>query len=372
MAKIKRLVLGMIPNQKCNLKCEYCYISQVKAWDEPEKLRYSPAHIAKCFSQERLGGVSLINLTGNGETMLQPDIVELIEALLAEGHFIEIVTNGTITKRINEVLELPKEQLSRVFFKISFHYKELCRLGILNQFFANVNAIHDAGASFTLELMAYDAIEKDIKEIKEICLKNVGAICHATIGRNDARKDKDLLSKHSKEEFRNIWSSLNSDMTSFKLDVINVKRKEFCYAGAWCLFVNMYTGESQPCYWQPFTQNVFSNPEKPIIFTPVGHTCTQPYCTNAHAHLTWGVIPELETPTYCSLRNRECPDGEAWLTPECKDFFNSKLYESNKKYSKREKLIHSIVYPIRLIGWFFRDWKNNIRRLNNYIKRIGK
>ena len=26
MEKIKRLVLGLIPNQKCNLKCEYCYI----------------------------------------------------------------------------------------------------------------------------------------------------------------------------------------------------------------------------------------------------------------------------------------------------------------------------------------------------------
>lgn len=372
MAEIKRLVLGMIPNQKCNLKCEYCYISQVKAWDEPTQLRYSPEYIAKCLSKERLGGVSLINLTGNGETMLQPDIVELIAALLKEGHFVEVVTNGTVTKNINEVLKLPKEWLSRLFFKISFHYKELNRLKIMDKFFENVKAIHSAGASFSLELMAYDEIEEDIDEIKRICLENVGAVCHATIGRNDKRKDKALLSKHSESEYRKIWEPLDSDMQKFKLDVIGVKRKEFCYAGDWSLFVNMYTGESQPCYWQPYNQNVFKNPDKPIKFTPVGHTCTQPYCTNAHSHMTWGIIPELDTPHYCDMRNRKCENGDEWLTSECKEFFNSKLYNSNKEYSKVHKFVHSILYPFRFLVWLFRDYKNNLRRIKNYLHRIGK
>ena len=51
MEKIKRLVLGLIPNQKCNLKCEYCYISQVNAWSEPTPLKYPPEYIAKCLSK---------------------------------------------------------------------------------------------------------------------------------------------------------------------------------------------------------------------------------------------------------------------------------------------------------------------------------
>jgi hypothetical protein len=372
MAKIKRLVLGLIPNQKCNLKCEYCYISQVNAWEEPTPLKYSAEHIAKCLSKERLGGVSLINLTGNGETMLQPDIVELIGALLKEGHYVEVVTNGTVTKHINEVLEFPEEWLSRLFFKISFHYKELKRLNILDKFFINVKAIRNAGASFTLELMAYDEIENDIEDIKRVCLENVGAVCHATIGRNDERKDKALLSKHENSEFREIWSSLNSEMTDFKLDVIGIKRKEFCYAGAWSLFVNMYTGESQPCYWQPYNQNIFAHPEKPIKFVPVGHTCTQPYCTNAHAHMTWGIIPELNTPTYCQMRNRTGEDGKEWLTPECKEFFSSKLSESNSEYSKSHQFVHTCLYPFRLVKWLSRDLKNNIRRMKNYMTRIGK
>ena len=372
MAKIKRLILGMIPNQKCNLKCEYCYISQVKAWDEPEKLKYSPEHIAKCLSKERLGGTCLINLTGNGETMLQPDIVELVDALTKEGHFVEIVTNGTVSKRIREVIALPKDQVKRVFFKLSFHYKELKRLGIMDKFFEDVKAIHAAGASFTLELMAYDEIENDIEDIKKVCMENAGAYCHTTIGRNDARKDKDLLSKHSKEEFRKIWSSLESPMTSFKLDVIGKKRKEFCYAGSWSLFVNMYTGESQPCYWQPYNQNLFKDPSKPIKFNPVGHTCTQPYCTNAHAHMTWGIIPELDTCKYEVMRNRKMANGEEWLNEECKEFFSSKLVESNKPFSKVHQIFYTIFYPFKLFVWFMRDFKNNLRRLKNYFGRIGK
>lgn len=372
MAKIKRLILGMIPNQKCNLKCEYCYISQVDAWEEPEAFRYSPEHIRKCFSRKRLGGTCLINLTGNGETMLQPDIVPLVTALLEEGHFVEVVTNGTVAKRIEELLELPPELLERLFFKISFHYRELRRLNMLDRFFETVKKIHNSGASFTLELMAYDRIENEIDDICNICRKNVGAVCHATIGRNDQRKDKALLSAHTEDEFEKIWGKLDSPMTRFKLEMLGVKRKEFCYAGSWSLFVNMYTGESQPCYWQPYNQNVFADPEKPIRFVPVGHTCTQPYCTNAHAHMTWGIIPEIKTPSYESMRNRVMENGEEWLSEECRQFFSSKLSESNQTYNRFQKMAHDVIYPFRLVKWFLRDWKNNVRRLKKYIKRIGR
>ena len=71
------------------------------------------------------------------------------------------------TKNINQVLELPKEELGRLFFKISFHYKELVRINQLDRFFENVKNIHNAGASFTLELMAYDGIESEIENIKD-------------------------------------------------------------------------------------------------------------------------------------------------------------------------------------------------------------
>lgn len=368
MAAIKRLILGLIPNEKCNMKCEYCYISQLEAFDTPEKMKYQPEYIAKGLSKERLGGVSLINLTGNGETLIQPEIVDLTKLLLQEGHFVEIVTNGTMTRRIKDILDQPKEPLSRLFFKLSFHYKELMRLGIMDRFFDNVRAIHKAGASFTIELLAYDGIENDIEDIKKVCLENAGAICQATIGRNE-HKNASLLSAHSKKDFENIWKSLDSPMMKFKLEMLSVKRKEFCYAGAWSLFVNLYTGEAQPCYWQPYNQNIFDDLNRPIRFDPVGHSCTQPFCINAHAHMTWGLIPELKTPTYDIMRNRKMNNGEEWLTNECKNFFQTRLYQSNEQFSPLKKRLYTLTYPFRMLVWFSRDGKVNMARLKKHVTR---
>ena len=238
----------------------------------------------------------------------------------------------------------------------------------MDKFFDNVRAIHEAGASFTLELMAYDGIERDLEDIKRVCIENAGAICQATIGRNE-HKDAGLLSSHSKEDYTEIWKSLDSPMMKFKLEMLGVKRKEFCYAGAWSLFVNLYTGEAQPCYWQPYNQNILEDLSKPIRFDPVGHSCSQPFCINAHAHLTWGLIPELTTPTYDTMRNRVMNNGDEWLSTECKRFFQTKLYNSNKQYSSGKKRIYTLMYPFRMVMWFCNDGRNNMARLKKHISR---
>ena len=50
-----------------------------------------------------------------------------------------------------------------------------------------------------------------------------------------------------------------------------------------------------------------------------------------------GNIPELECPTYAEERDRKCNDGTHWLKEECKEFFSTKLYDSNKEYSDERK-----------------------------------
>lgn len=368
---IKRLILGYIPNQVCNLKCEYCYITQLEAWDKSAKMEYSAKHIAKCLSKERLGGTALINLTGNGETLLQPEVPQIVECLLREGHYVEIVTNGTITNRLKEIIGIEPKLLNKLFFKISFHYKELKRLGIMEQFFRNVNAIQSSGASYSLELMAYDGIEGEIDDIIQICKKHAGAVCQSTIGRNQKEKAT-LLSSHTKDEFKRIWKPLKSPMMDFKLEMLDVKRKEFCYAGCWSLFVNMSTGEAQPCYNQPYNQNIFKNIKRPINFSPVGYGCTQPFCINAHAHLTWGLIPELETPIYEVMRNRKTESETEWLNKECKNFFSTRLYDANEQYPRTYKRFYAFTHPIREVVWILKDFDYNSRRLIKYIKRTAK
>ena len=74
-------------------------------------------------------------------------------------------------------------------------------------------------------------------------------------------------------------------------------------------------------------------PEKPI-----GHKCRIAHCYNGHSWLAMGDIPEIKAPTYAEERNRTCLDGSEWLQPEMKAFMSSKLYESNRQYSKFKKL----------------------------------
>ena len=58
-------------------------------------------------------------------------------------------------------------------------------------------------------------------------------------------------------------------MFDFKLDIFQKKIDDFCYAGAWTLYVDLGTGAAKPCYGQLTNQNIFKNPEQPIIFNPV-------------------------------------------------------------------------------------------------------
>lgn len=369
-SKPKKLILGFIPNNKCNLKCEYCYISQLNKWGKSsEDFHYPPQHIVKALSAERLGGSSLINLTGQGETLLYSGIVELTHGLLSEGHFVELVTNGLTTKVIEQVLDFSPEKLVQLEFKISFHYLELKKKNLLAHFFENVKLIKNSPASFSLELMPYDEIENCIEEINEICLENAGAKCHATIGRSDSTAGRSLLTAHTKSEFQKIWSPLESTMFNYKLEILDKKRREFCYAGLWSLYVDLSTGDARQCYGQPINQNIFRNLNKPILFSPVGYHCVQPYCINGHAFLTVGVIPELKTPTYSQIRNRVCKDKSEWLSSDCQAYFNSKLYESNKEFSKSQKLWHTIYSPFLFVFWALRNWNHTVQSIKVVLLR---
>lgn len=84
--------------------------------------------------EKRLGGTCLINLCGGGETLLCPDLPKVAKALLEEGHYVFIVTNGTITKAFKEIEEFPEELRKRLSFKFSYHYLEQHRLKITELF----------------------------------------------------------------------------------------------------------------------------------------------------------------------------------------------------------------------------------------------
>jgi len=130
MAKIKRFFECLVPVSVCNLECPYCYIIQ----EDRRKMAladmpYSPEHIARALRPERVGGTCFISICGAGETLAQKEVVPIVGELLKEGHFVNITTNGTLSRRFDELIEACGENIGHLHLSFSMHYTELLRKG---------------------------------------------------------------------------------------------------------------------------------------------------------------------------------------------------------------------------------------------------
>ncbi len=339
-SSIKRFIDCAVPVNTCNFRCHYCYITlRGKASDSPPAFRYSPEIMARSLSRGRLGGTCLLNFCGSGETLFAPEMTELVSRLLDDGHYVMIVTNGVVTKAIEELLSLSPDARSRLMFKLSFQYLELKRLGLFTTFFRNLRRIQESGASFTLEITPCDELESEIENIAAMCVKEAGALCHVTVARDTSRKELPILTRHDRDEYNRIWSRFDSELFCFKLSVFGEKRREFCYAGDWTLQLLLGSGKLRQCNNGRVLQNIFENPEQPISFCAVGHHCPNPHCYNAHAWLTLGAIPGFPAPTYSDVRDRVAPGGTHWLTPRFRAATDGKLERTNKLYDEKQKAL---------------------------------
>ena len=367
--KMNKLILCFIPTNQCNLKCQYCVVSQTNEWSRDDiQFKYPAEHIVSALSKNRLGGQCYINLTAQGETLLYKDIIKLTRGLLEQGHFVEIVTNGTISKRIDELLEFPDEMLKRLFLKISYLYEQLKTKHMETNYWNNVRKIKNSACSFTIELVPHDEIANQTELICEDCISNIGAVCHATVGRNDKKNSKELLTNMSKPDYVSVWSQLNSKMFELKMKLFGVKRKEFCYAGKWSLLIDISSGEAAQCYGRMNTQNIFEDLSKPIRFRPVGYSCTQAFCFNGHAHIAWGIIPKIKSPTYYEVRNRQCVDGDNWVVNDCEELFKHKFIDANKEFTKQQKIGHVLSDPFFLFISLFHDIPGLKRKAKKFYK----
>ncbi len=336
--KMKRFIECFLPTTACNMECEYCYITQ-NAERKVKKVDLSLCadRIGKALSQERLGGVCMVNICAAGETLIPKEIISILRDILADGHYVMLVTNGTLTERFRECCSFPEEYRKRLFFKLSFHYLELKKLGKLEVYFTNIKMIREAGISFTVEITPDDGYIPYIPEIKAVCMKNLGVLPHVTVARDERYKGYPFLSKLPREDFVKTWDAFDSELFRFKESIFEVPRREFCYAGEWGFTVNLQTGDYRQCYKGKKLGNLYKNTEAPIHLCPVGHNCPEGHCYNGHAFLGFGLIPELDTPDYADQRNRVLPDGTAWLSEPMERFMRCRLKDANEEYTLQQK-----------------------------------
>lgn len=336
--KMKRFIECILPTTACNMECEYCYITQnrdrkVKKVD----LSLCVEKIGGALSQERMGGVCMVNICAAGETLIPKEIISILRDILADGHYVMLVTNGTLAKRFKECCDFPEEYRKRLFFKISFHYLELKKQDKLDLFFSNIQMVQRAGISFTVEITPGDGYIPYIPEIKKICVERLGVLPHVTVSRDERYKGYPFLSKLSRNEFVKVWGEFDSELFRFKESIFGVRRKEFCYAGQWGFVLNLQTGEYRQCYKARRLGNLYKDVAEPLYLCPVGNNCPEGHCYNGHAFLGFGLIPELETPDYADMRNRILPDGTRWLSEPMERFMRCRLKDANKQYTPRQK-----------------------------------
>lgn len=330
---IKRFFECLIPVTVCNLKCSYCYVIQRDYRNMKLcELKYSPEYIGKCLTQKRLGGPCFFSICGAGETLVQPEVVDIAHELLKNGHIVNITTNGTLTNRFKEFENFLPEELERLHFSFSFHYLELKRLNLIETFFENVKFIKKIGSSMLVQLNLCDDYLPYLDEIKKICKENIGAYPQIAATRKESYglKKVQLYTDMSEEEYVSKGREFESELFEYTMQNFNVKRKEFCYAGERSGTLDLDTGALRKCYGDTKPQMIFENPTEPIKFEAIGKYCRSSFCFNSSHFMSLGVIDNGDCRTYCGLRDR--PEA-GWFNETVKYALSRKLSETNGPYS---------------------------------------
>lgn len=337
--KIKYFLECALPISSCNFRCEYCYVTQNPCRKQEQvNLNNVSANVEKYLTKERLGGACMVNICSPGETLLNYNSVNIVKAFLKNGHYVMVVTNGTLSNKFDECCAFPKEYRERLFFKFSFHYLELKNKGLLETFFNNIKNVHAAGISFTVEITPDDSYIPYIEDIKQVCMNYLGVLCHVTVVRDARKENLPLMTKLTREEFINIWKDFDSTLFDFKESIFEIKRKEYCYAGKWSFIIHLDTGAYYQCYEALPLGNVYEDEDAPLNASAVGKCCPEGHCYNGHAFLGFGLIPQIKTPFYLEMRDRVNNKGEHWIKPIMAEAMSSKLFNRNKKDSLFTKI----------------------------------
>lgn len=345
MEKIKKFIECLIPVTKCNIRCSYCYVIQENRREGiiPE-LDYDLETMQKAMTKERFGGTCYFSLCGAGETLIPEYVLDIAYILLENGHYVNITTNGTLSKRFEQIVErFPEEFFERLHFAFSLHYLELVRLKAVDKFFENINKVREKGASFLIQMNMCDEYYPYLEEIKKICMEKVNALPQIAVTRKETKYPKmeiDLYTNQDQSIYIKNGKSFDSPLFDFTLKNFKVKRKEFCYAGEWAYQLNLKTGLLKRCYCSCVVQNIFKDTEKPIFSCAVGKYCNSDYCFNSSHFMSLGVIPELDTPSYAELRDRK---EAGWYQETMREALSGKLCETNEMYGLRKKLKTNIA-----------------------------
>lgn len=251
MEKIVKMIDGMVHTSGCTLRCEYCYLAQNNCKNEVDIRRsiYYPLEtIRKACSKKRLGGTCCFQIIGDGETLLPEDVIDLVCLLLEEGHYVKVITNGTLTERVRKLIERVRKENweDHLLMSLSLHFLELEKRNLLDKFAESVKCVKENGVSCRIAMTCSDEFVEAEQRIHHYCKEKLGC---EHIDSNRARKDDGagnavgVLSKYDKETYcKKVEKSFPSLNLISERDWEELDNHQFCYAGSWYFKLDFTTG----------------------------------------------------------------------------------------------------------------------------------
>ena len=342
-----RLLCCKIPTTACNMNCHFCYVDRERFPKEAQKKLYDPQLVARALTQERLGGKAQLQLCAFGETLLDPQIVEVTELLLKNGHYVAISHNGTIRKTIERFCEFPAEMKERLHFFISLQWEQLKKMNLLDEYADNIRMIKDADISFSVSVTVEDCLVPEIPAIKQYCQEEFGVLCHILECRDETKKEVPRMTEYPLEEHKKNWGSFDSLTFDTQQIYWGEHRDEFCYMGEAVGYLDFDSGIIwQACQGKKLC-NIFDDLDEPIRFCALGHNCKVAHCYLGNILLGFGgVIPEIQYPSFAVQRDRICEDGTTWLTPKVRSFYQQRVMNNLPSYSEEKKKYINAVMAV--------------------------
>ncbi|MBN1796958.1 MAG: radical SAM protein [Spirochaetales bacterium] len=202
---------------RCNFNCDYCFIPTEVLRNDP----LEPIRTQRFLEVLHETGKTFNIIFSGGEPFIIPNLVEAC-AELTKKHYISIVTNLSLTKRIKDFVKAV--DCKRVQYMVcSFQAHELEKRNMVNTFMENYRLLKNAGFGIHAQIVAYPPVLKDLeKYLKLFHEKDLEVICAPFIGRYNNRS---YPGAYSNAELKLIRCERQAIKTSY-----NWKNKS-CIAG---------------------------------------------------------------------------------------------------------------------------------------------
>lgn len=303
--KIGKAITVYVNGNQCNLRCSYCYVTRANKGVKKEevKIQYPIEIMVGAFSPKRLGGICDITVIGSAETLLERDVIPFIHGLLHQGHIVTVVTNATLSDRIEQLLDTDKEDIKNLIVKASLHWNELKKRNLIERYFINIKKVIEMGGSSYPFLVISDEYIPFLEDIVKTCKDYLGVPPHCSpcldiINDKSIKYKADFRPRCTNEMVEKIDKMFDSKIYD---EIVKNKecnpQEQFCYAGVWSFGVDFSTGAMYKCHSVPLKgMNFYENIEKELkLDSPVACSCGIESCCLQYNFFAEGLMPDYKS-----------------------------------------------------------------------------